>query len=94
MKVLLIEDETELRRTIRQYLQDEGHLVESATDFPSAMEKAQLHSYDAVLVDITLPQAQRLQNQRHSARSRQNTHRGSRYDGWAWDFPSEWLLPR
>ena len=55
MKVLLVEDETELRRAIRQYLQDEGHLVESATDFPSAMEKAQLHSYDAVLVDITLP---------------------------------------
>jgi DNA-binding response OmpR family regulator len=55
MKVLLIEDEAELRRSIRQYLQDEGHLVESATDFPSAMERAQLHSYDAVLVDITLP---------------------------------------
>lgn len=55
MKVLLVEDETELRRAIRQYLQDEGHLVESATDFPSAMGKAQLHSYDAVLVDITLP---------------------------------------
>lgn len=55
MKVLLIEDETELRRAIRQYLQDEGHLVESATDYPSAMEKAQLHNYDAVLVDITLP---------------------------------------
>ncbi|MEO8732763.1 MAG: response regulator transcription factor, partial [Flavobacteriales bacterium] len=56
MKVLLIEDETELRRSIRQYLQDEGHLVESAKDYPSATEKAQLHSYDAVLVDITLPQ--------------------------------------
>ena len=55
MKVLLIEDEAELRRSIRGYLQDEGHLVESANDFPSAMEKAQLHTYDAVLVDITLP---------------------------------------
>ncbi|MBS1568969.1 MAG: response regulator transcription factor [Bacteroidetes bacterium] len=55
MKVLLIEDETELRRSIRQYLQEEGHLVESANDFPSAMEKARLHAYDAMLVDITLP---------------------------------------
>ncbi len=55
MKVLLIEDEAELRRAIRQYLQEEGYLVESATDYPGALEKAQLHSYDAVLVDITLP---------------------------------------
>jgi DNA-binding response OmpR family regulator len=55
MKVLLIEDEAELRRSIRGYLQDEGHLVESANEYPSAMEKAQLHAYDAVLVDITLP---------------------------------------
>ena len=55
VKVLLIEDEPELRRSIRTYLQDEGFLIESANDFPSAREKTELHSYDAVLVDITLP---------------------------------------
>lgn len=55
MKILLIEDEPELRRAMRSYLQDEGFAVESAGDFPSAMERVELHSYDAVLVDITLP---------------------------------------
>ncbi len=55
MKVLLIEDEPELRRSIRMYLQEEGFMIESANDFPSAMEKADLYTYDAVLVDITLP---------------------------------------
>ncbi len=55
MKVLVIEDEPELRRAIRGYLQEEGHLVESANDFPSALERAHLHAYDAMLVDITLP---------------------------------------
>lgn len=55
MKVLLIEDEPELRRTIRAYLHEEGYLVEAARDHPSAMEKAGVNNYDAVLVDITLP---------------------------------------
>lgn len=55
MKVLLVEDEPELRRSIRTYLQEEGFLIESAADFPSAMEKVEFHAYDAVLVDITLP---------------------------------------
>ena len=55
MKVLLIEDEPELRRSIRSYLQDEGFLLDSANDYPTAFEKAQIYTYDAVLVDITLP---------------------------------------
>ncbi|HNO06526.1 MAG TPA: response regulator transcription factor [Flavobacteriales bacterium] len=53
--MLLVEDEPELRRSIRMYLQEEGFMVESANEFPAAMEKAQFYSYDAVLVDITLP---------------------------------------
>jgi len=55
VKVLLIEDEPELRRSIRSYLQDEGFLVDSAKDFPTAHEKTTQYTYDAVLVDITLP---------------------------------------
>lgn len=55
MKVLLIEDEPELRRSIRSYLQDEGFLLDSANDYPTALEKAQIYTYDAVLADITLP---------------------------------------
>ncbi len=55
MKVLLIEDEPELRRSIRSYLQVEGFLLDSANDYPTAFEKAQIYTYDAVLVDITLP---------------------------------------
>jgi DNA-binding response OmpR family regulator len=55
MKVLLIEDEPELRRSIRMYLQDEGFLIDSAGNFPEAMQKAESYVYDAVLVDILLP---------------------------------------
>lgn len=55
MKILLIEDEAELRKSIKQYLHEEGYLVESASDFVKASEKAGVYDYDCILVDITLP---------------------------------------
>lgn len=55
MKILLIEDEPELRRAIKQYLYGEGYLVESAADFRKAEDKTGVYDYDCVLVDITLP---------------------------------------
>jgi DNA-binding response OmpR family regulator len=55
MKILLIEDEPELRRSILQFLHQEGYVVESATDFKKAEDKAGSYDYDCVLVDITLP---------------------------------------
>ncbi|CAN5276282.1 response regulator transcription factor [soil metagenome] len=55
MKILLIEDEPELRRSIKQFLHQEGYVVESAADFSKATDKAGVYDYDCVLVDITLP---------------------------------------
>ena len=55
MKVLLIEDEAELRKSIKHYLYQEGYVVESAADFEMASEKIANYNYDCVLVDITLP---------------------------------------
>lgn len=55
MKILLIEDEPELRKSIKQYLHQEGYLVESASDFLKAQEKVSIYDYDCILVDITLP---------------------------------------
>jgi DNA-binding response OmpR family regulator len=55
MKILLIEDEAELRKSIKYYLSQEGYIVESAADFTKASEKAADYDYDCVLVDITLP---------------------------------------
>lgn len=55
MKILLIEDEPDLRKSIKQYLHQEGYVVESAADFVKATEKAGIYDYDCILVDITLP---------------------------------------
>jgi len=55
VKILLIEDESELRKSIKQYLYQEGYVVESVADYVKATEKADDYDYDCVLVDITLP---------------------------------------
>lgn len=52
---MLIEDEPDLRRSILQFLHNEGYTVESAGDYNKASAKAADYDYDCVLVDITLP---------------------------------------
>ena len=55
MKILLIEDETELARSIAEYLQKENYLCESVFNFEQAIEKINLYQYDCIVVDINLP---------------------------------------
>jgi DNA-binding response OmpR family regulator len=55
MKLLLIEDHPDLHKSIKQYLEQEGYLVESATDYMMGTEKSQDYDYDCILIDITLP---------------------------------------
>ena len=55
MKILIIEDEEELRESIYAYLKVEGDVCELALDYPTAMEKISLYSYDCILLDLTLP---------------------------------------
>lgn len=55
MKILLIEDELELRKSIRHYLELEKYVVEVAADFQKAEDKTSGYDYDCVLVDISIP---------------------------------------
>ena len=55
MKILIIEDEPELRKSMKQYLHQEGYVIESAADYAKALEKIEVYDYDCILVDITLP---------------------------------------
>lgn len=55
MKILLIEDEPDLRKSIKQYLYQEGYIVESADDYIKGLGKIEDYDYDCILVDITLP---------------------------------------
>ncbi|MBI5217985.1 MAG: response regulator transcription factor [Bacteroidia bacterium] len=55
MKILVIEDETELLSDIIRYLMQEGYVCESAVTYDSAIEKTDLYNYDCIIVDIMLP---------------------------------------
>ena len=55
MKILIIEDEKELSRSIVAYLKSEDYICEVAYNFESAMERTELYDYDCILLDITLP---------------------------------------
>ena len=55
MKILLIEDEKELSRSIESYLSQENFICETACTYDEAREKINLYSYDCLVVDITLP---------------------------------------
>ncbi|MDR0691889.1 MAG: response regulator transcription factor [Prevotellaceae bacterium] len=55
MKILIIEDEYALLKTVEDFLLAEKYVVEKATDYYSAMEKVMIYNYDCILVDISLP---------------------------------------
>ncbi len=55
MKVLIIEDEKELRYDMVSYLSQEGFLCESARNFSEAVDKIGVYEYDCYVVDIMLP---------------------------------------
>ncbi|MEC4076935.1 response regulator transcription factor [Myroides odoratimimus] len=55
MKILVIEDEQELRDIIRESLEKELYLVEVASNYKVGIEKLAGYDYDCILLDIMLP---------------------------------------
>jgi len=55
MKILIIEDNIELLKDIKEYLEKAGHICETAESYNESYLKLGIHQYDILLVDITLP---------------------------------------
>ena len=55
MKVLLIEDEKELAKSIQSYLSDNDFICEWVYTVVEALEKISSHEYDCILLDLSLP---------------------------------------
>ena len=55
MKILIIEDEPELAKSIADYLLSENYLCELAPTFRDAIQKIESFDYDCIVLDITLP---------------------------------------
>lgn len=55
MKILIIEDEQGLREVIKESLEKEKYIIETANDYLSGMDKIGAYDYDCILIDIMLP---------------------------------------
>lgn len=55
MRVLVVEDEVDLARSLRRALQEDGLAVDVAHDGESGLYQAESIDYDAILLDLMLP---------------------------------------
>jgi two-component system OmpR family response regulator len=55
VKILLVEDETEIGELIKNGLEKEGFALDYCQDGDSGMEHAMTRSYDAIVLDVMLP---------------------------------------
>ena len=55
MKILIVEDEKELSKSIVAFLKAESYSCELAGDIKTAMDKTESYDYDCILLDISLP---------------------------------------
>ena len=55
MKILVIEDEKELRAIMKESLEKEMYVVEVAENYKAGIEKLIGYDYDCILLDIMLP---------------------------------------
>jgi DNA-binding response OmpR family regulator len=55
MKILIIEDEEELVKTVKSYLEQEGFLCETARSYFEAEDSLSVFKYDIIILDLTLP---------------------------------------
>ena len=55
MKILLAEDERDLREVVAAYLEYQGHHVVAVSNGAQAVEKAASDAFDAIVMDIMMP---------------------------------------
>ena len=55
MKILVIEDEPQMRDSMVNSLRQQQYVVEIAPDFHTAQQKLDVYDYDCILLDIGLP---------------------------------------
>ncbi len=61
MRILIVEDDRQLRQSLARGLREESYLVDQAADGEEALALAAAHAYDAVVLDVLLPHADGLE---------------------------------
>lgn len=55
LKLLIVDDEENIREVLKEYAEFEGHEVEEAADGMAAVEMAKNNDYDLIVMDIMMP---------------------------------------
>jgi DNA-binding response OmpR family regulator len=55
MKILIVEDQNELRGLVKNFLEKNGYVVDEAEDGEKALEYINTNGYDCILLDLNLP---------------------------------------
>jgi two-component system OmpR family response regulator len=55
MRILIVEDEPDLLRSLARALREEGYAVDTAAEGEDGLFKAEGYDYDAVVLDVMLP---------------------------------------
>lgn len=55
LRVLIVDDEPLIREVLRQYIEADGHAVETATNGQEGLERIRAASYDVVITDRAMP---------------------------------------
>ena len=55
MRILAVEDEPDLRRTITRTLRENGYAVDAASDGRDGLDKARMWDYDLIILDVMMP---------------------------------------
>jgi DNA-binding response OmpR family regulator len=55
MKILIVEDETEIAQSIKEYFKPNGVHCETAASYREAFDKIGMYDYDCILLDLMLP---------------------------------------
>jgi len=55
MKLLLIEDEKELSKSIREFLGSESYIIDTSYNFEDGLYMSGMYGYDCAIVDLMLP---------------------------------------
>lgn len=61
MKILIIEDEAALNKSMVEYLTAQQYLCEPVSNYKDAIERIELHEYDCIVLDLMLPGGNGLQ---------------------------------
>lgn len=73
MKILVVDDEQNIRDVLKEFLTDEGHQVSIASDGKLGIEKFKSEEYDIVFMDIKMPGIDGIETFRHMKQMKPQT---------------------